>query len=103
MSLRLPYSLVGLHMALDLGADGATVRALHQRMGKAQPWWPRFVPPASRGALTIAAVADAGARTGAVDGHARAIDAWARTVWTAWHSRHEAVADFTRRLKSDLR
>ena len=90
--IRLAYSLVGLFLALERGLSGLEVRGVHQRMGKPQPSWPRFSRPLDPGRLTALDVAQAGARVGSVEGHARAVEQWARSVWEAWSTQREAVA-----------
>lgn len=104
--IRVAYSLVGLHLALDRGWSGERVRAFHQRMGRPDGSWPAFERPATDGgplgSLTVDDVARAGARAGSVDGHARAVDRWARQVWAAWEEEHDAVAALTDRLASRL-
>ena len=96
--IRLAYSLVGLHLALDLGLTGDEVRAAHQRMGKPDPTWPRFAVPDAVGATTALDVAEAGARRNSVAGHETAVPAWAVDAWTAWAAQREAVAALARRL-----
>jgi hypothetical protein len=89
--IRLAYSLVGLHLALDRGAGGLQVRTFHQMMGKPQATWPSFVAPATRGRLTVLDVVEAGARKDSVSGHAQAVLQWAKSVWTAWSAERQRV------------
>ena len=96
-SIRLPYSLVGLHLALDRGWTGIAVRALHGRMGKPRPDWPAFERPPFRG-RTILDVATAGARSGSLPGHEASVLAWAEDVWAAWSTEHDAVAALAARV-----
>lgn len=100
--IRVFYSLVGLHLALDRGLTGVQVREFHQRMGKPAAWWPELAPPGERGRLTVDDVARAGVDAGSVDGHAEAVTRWATEVWAAWRGCHAEIATFTRRLL-DLR
>jgi hypothetical protein len=96
---RVVYSLVGLCLAVEHGWTGTQVRDLHARMGRPQPAWPRFTEPApSRATVTVWDVAEAGARRGAVDGHERAVEAWARAVWDSWAPRHDEVRGLVRLL-----
>jgi hypothetical protein len=97
-SIRLPYSLVGLQLALDHGWTGPAVRALHGRMGKPRPDWPTFERPPSRGAGTILDVATAGARSGSLAGHEASLRAWAEGVWSAWSSQRAAVTALAARF-----
>jgi Family of unknown function (DUF5946) len=96
--IRIAYSLVGLHRALDRGWSGVQVRTAHQGMGRPQPSWPAFPRPAAGAALTILVVAEAGARAGSVSGHADAVQRWAAPVWAAWSPRHAEVAALTDRV-----
>jgi Family of unknown function (DUF5946) len=96
--LRVPYSLVGLHLALDRGRSGLEVRRAHQRMGRPDSSWPAFPRPASTGTLTVFDVASAGLMLGSVEGHAKATHRWAADVWAAWSDHHTAVARLTDRL-----
>lgn len=101
--LRLAYSLMGLCLALERGWTGVQVRDLHARMGRRQPWWPAFRRPAAwakAGAPepTVADVVLAGARSDAVEGHAEAVQAWARGVWEGWSPEHATIRAFTDRV-----
>jgi hypothetical protein len=93
--IRLAYSLVGLHLAIDLGRNGLEVREAHQRMGKPQPSWPRFSGPMAPAGVTVEDVAKAGFRTESVAGHARALTRWSEAVWSGWTAEHPAVAQLT--------
>lgn len=100
--IRLAYSLVGLHLALDHGLAGEEVRAAHMRMGKPDPTWPRFIPPHNIGLVTVLMVADRGARSDSPAGHAAAVDTWAKQTWLAWSHQRADAAELTRRLLPDL-
>jgi Family of unknown function (DUF5946) len=100
--IRIAYSLVGLHLALDRGWSGVKVRTAHQGMGRPQPSWPAFLTPAAGAALTILAVAEAGARADSVSGHADAVQRWAAAVWAAWSPRHAEVVALTDRVVRQL-
>jgi hypothetical protein len=101
--IRLVYSLVGLHLALEQGFNGLEVRQVHQRMGKPRADWPVFARPAHLGLLTVDALARAGADAESVEGHARALREWAADVWRAWSSEHEAVRAFAGTLRTPRR
>lgn len=96
--LRVAYSLVGLHLALDRDVPGHEVRAVHQRMGRRDPSWPAFPRPERTGELTVLDVAEAGVMLRSVDGHAAVAWRWAEAVWQSWGGQHAAVAALTDRL-----
>lgn len=89
--IRIAYSLVGLHLALDRGWSGLAVRTAHQRMGRPQPSWPAFAKPRDGGTLTVLDVALAGARADSIAGHAAAVQRWAAAVWADWGPLHAEV------------
>jgi hypothetical protein len=95
------YSLVGLYLALEQGWSGIQIRDFHGRMGRPDATWPAFPRPPSTGDLTVADVVAAGVHVGSLDGHALLVDRWARSVWEAWASQHEAVASLTERLRRE--
>ena len=97
-TIRLAYSLVGLHLALDRGRSGLDVRLVHGGMGRPRPDWPAFDRPGPLGTRTILDVAVAGARADSVAGHAAALRDWAADVWAAWSHQHGAVQDLTARF-----
>jgi hypothetical protein len=92
------YALAGLHLALDRGVPGTEVRAIHQRMGRPDRSWPRLPAPERTGSVTVLDVAMAGAMVDSPDGHARALRAWAASVWRAWSPEHAAVAELAGRF-----
>ena len=92
------FSLVGLYLALECGLDGPAVRAAHQRMGKPQPGWPTFGPPAAPGAVTVADVLRAGVVADSVAGHTAQLLLWAESVWQTWSGRHAEVVALTGRI-----
>ncbi len=96
--IRLAYSLVGLHLALDHDLSGEQVRAAHQRMGKPDPSWPRLSSPDNFDTITVMAVAEAGVMVDSVPGHEAATQRWAGDVWAACQEQHQTVADLTQRL-----
>jgi hypothetical protein len=96
--IRVAYSLVGLHLALDRGRSGLEVRAAHQRMGRPDASWPPLPRPPSTGSRTVLDVAAAGLMADSPPGHERALRAWAADVWRAWAAEHAAVAELAGRL-----
>ncbi len=98
-SIRLPYSLVGLLLALEEDWSGAAVRALHGRMGKPQPHWPAFTRPPTLGERTILDVVEAGARAASEPGHEAGLRSWAADVWTAWSDQRDEVRRLAARFR----
>ena len=97
-SIRVAYSVVGLHLYFEKARSGPQVRAAHSRMGRPQPWWPPFEKPAEVGTVHVLEVARLGSRADDVEGHARAMHLWGESVWETWRSHHAAIADLSRRL-----
>jgi hypothetical protein len=58
-AISLPFSLIGLHLALEEGWHGDEVRAAHQALAQQRARWPSFTPPVDPHWLTVAAVAGA--------------------------------------------
>jgi hypothetical protein len=92
--IGLAFSLIGLHLALDLGVSGPGVRDAHQRLAATGATWPAWTVPADLGPVTCFDVA----LTGTSDEHAAATRAWAASVWAAWSPVHDAVAELSARL-----
>jgi hypothetical protein len=86
-AISLPFSLIGLHLALEERWHGDEVRAAHQALAQQRARWPSFTPPVDPHWLTVAAVA--GAST--PDAHAERVQAWAASVWEAWRFEHDNV------------
>lgn len=101
-TIRVSYSLVGLHLAIDHGWTGLQVRDAHQRMGKPASWWPAFRAPQDRGRVTIAHVAAAGAAASSPAGHQQLVLEWRRSVWAAWQDEHAAIRSLARSLLKEL-
>ena len=80
--------LVGLHLVLERGVEGAAVtRALRAvvRRSAGLAW---LVPPDPNGRMTVLDVA----RALDLEEHARLVRDWATDVWEAWAAYHAAVA-----------
>jgi len=100
--IRLTYSLVGLHLALDHGLTGEQVRAAHQRMGKPNATWPTLTVPSDLGQMTVMTVAEQGLMRHSVSGHEATTRHWAKSVWLAWASQRQLITHLTRRLLPSL-
>ena len=99
--IRVGYSLVGLHLALDCGLSGIEVRDAHMRMGKPDSRWPVFERPPGFARLTIDDVAAAGLRAASSDGHAAAVEEWANAVWEWWADSRTDVERLTTMVLGD--
>jgi hypothetical protein len=98
----LANALVGLHLALDKGANALQVRSAHQQMGNPDRTWPEFRRPEdAMDAVTVLDVAEAGVRSGSLTGHQRSVQEWAAAVWRAWWPQHSHVEALARRLLHD--
>jgi Family of unknown function (DUF5946) len=89
-AIGLPFSLIGLHLALDEEWTGLQVRAAHQAIAQRRPAWPSFARPDHPEWLVIADVATA---TNPED-HARLVKNWAASVWQAWSPEHARVREW---------
>jgi hypothetical protein len=82
------FALIGLYLVCERGFTGHEVQRAHMFLGRRRDSWPRFDPPADRGALTV------GDMLAAADGERRAaLGRWAASVWRAWHEQHARIAD----------
>ena len=85
------FALIGLHLVCDRGFTGRQAQRAHMFLGRYRQDWPRFPPPAARGAVTVADVLAAGE-----DARDEALRRWAVSVWAAWRDQHEQVAALVR-------
>jgi hypothetical protein len=90
--IRLAFSLIGLFLHLEHGYTGREVQRVHKALGDRTRSWPSFERPVHRGAMTAADVL----REPAGNARDRAIDAWCRSVWTAYEASKPAVAALLR-------
>ncbi len=93
--LSIAFGLIGLHLALDRGATGPEVRAVHQRLGNARIAWPHIAAPDDRGPVTVRDVA----RAATPDRFAQELRRWAESVWAAWAPQHATVHGWLRRVR----
>ena len=100
--IRVAYSLVGLHLALDLGLSGPEVRDAHSRMGKPDPTWPSFERPQGCATTSVLDVARAGVWSGSPEGHAETVREWAVAVWAWWENSHRDAERLTQMLLAKL-
>jgi hypothetical protein len=81
--------LVTLCMVIEHGADPRRGTALHRRL-VAQWSFPWLLPPAERGALTVADLLD----TSGAPEYQLTARAWAESVWEAWEVHHDVVREW---------
>lgn len=101
--IRVGYALAGLWLSIEHGFSGEDVRAIHRRMGRPTAAWPSFASPvAPQDWLTIVDVAEAGVRARSEAGHARAVSAWADSVWEIWNRASPGVDDAVERMLQSI-
>ena len=99
-AISVPFSLLGLQLALEAGWSGTGVRAAHQYLAARGGGWPPFVPPNMPSWLTIADVAP----PATAEEYTERIQAWAASVWGAWRGDHERVRSWVATvLPADVR
>lgn len=79
--------LIGLYLTLEQGHDVRRVIAERQQMLKRGASFTWLEPPKDMGPLTIADVH----ATESLEQHARAVRAWAASVWAAWQVHHAEI------------
>lgn len=93
--IRLAFALIGLFLHLDRGFNGREVQRVHKMLGDRTHSWAAFDSPpvGRRGSMTAIDV------LAAPEGPERdaAIDAWGRSVWSAFASTRPAVEALLRR------
>jgi hypothetical protein len=82
------FALIGLFLVCERGFTGREAQRAHMFLGRRREEWPRFLPPAGVGPITVADVLAAGE-----EGRHAALPRWAAAVWAAWRDQHQAVAD----------
>ena len=88
------FALIGLYLTCERGSTGRQVQHMHRLLAQRSKTWPRFVPPAHVGAVTVRDVVQAspGDERDAMVRH------WCQTVWTAWSAEHERVRELVARV-----
>lgn len=81
------FPLVGLYLAVEKGWSGRQVQRTHQLLATRAKEWPRFLPPADLGTMTVLDVV--GCARGPDRG--QALLRWCASVWDAWKADHERV------------
>jgi len=96
--IGLTFALVGLYLHLEQGFSGREVQLAHMALGKEKRPWPSIPLPQERGdvsALDVMTAPPGPERD-------RAIDAWAASVWTAFHASHAVIAEWLAASKARL-
>jgi len=91
------FSLIGLRMSLDEGANGLEVRAAHQFLAQQFRDWPIFDRPPRSATLTVFDVAMAASPAE----HERILVDWAQDVWAEWTSVQAEIAALVRERLPD--
>jgi hypothetical protein len=92
------FALIGLYFVCERGYTGRQAQRAHMFLGRRRQEWPRFHPPADRGAVTVGDVLAAGE-----PGRNTALRRWAASVWEAWRSQHDRIAVLVRERFDDER
>ncbi|HYK19450.1 MAG TPA: DUF5946 family protein [Pyrinomonadaceae bacterium] len=86
--IALTFALVGLYLHVERGFSGRQVQRTHMKLAQHKRKWPSFPLPTNRGSVTARQVmaSPPGAERD------QAIDAWCSSVWSAFQSSREAIA-----------
>lgn len=90
--------LVALHLTLERGAQADFVRRVLSYLAKRKGELQWLTPPASLGPLTVADALEAADPAE----HAKRIEAWGRSVWTAWAPHHPEIIRIADRVIADM-
>ena len=88
-TISIAFSLVGLYLAVERGYTGRQVQLAHMALAKQSKEWPYFNPPPMTGTTTVFDVFNGIYG----DNYRKRIRDWAGSVWKAWDSCHNDVAD----------
>jgi len=88
------FALAGLYLAVEHGFSGRQVQKMHMLMASKSKHWPRFVPPADVGPLTVADVV--AVQPGA--GRDQELMRWCASVWAAWSPEQGRVKEMVDRF-----
>lgn len=90
-TLSTAFALIGLYLVCERRFTGRQVQLAHTRLAQRRQEWPRFQPPASRGAMNVGDVLAAGD-----EARNEALSNWVRSTWAAWEPAHARVAALVR-------
>lgn len=90
--IGLTFALVGLYLHAEKQFSGSQVQRVHIQLGRNKRGWPVIPLPGHRGSMTAADV------LAVPPGHDRdlAIDAWCRSVWTAFCDSRRTIVELLR-------
>ena len=91
-AISVPFALIGLHLALDLGWSGNAVRGAHKYLADRSSAWPAFAVPEGPAWMTVADVAVAATP----EDYSRLVKEWAVSVWAAWAHERDGVQAWAR-------
>jgi hypothetical protein len=87
--IKITFALIGLYLCIEKGQTGRQAQLAHMRLARHRKEWPRFTPPAERGAIRVGdVVATApGAERDAM------IRKWCQVGWEAWKDANQQIAE----------
>jgi hypothetical protein len=91
------FALIGLYLACERGYTGRQVQHMHMLLAQRSKTWPRFVPPAHAGSVTVLDVLQA--RPG--EERDATLRRWGQSVWDAWSAEHERVRSLFASVMAD--
>ena len=88
------FTLAGLYLAVEKNFTGRQVQKMHMLMASKSRDWPRFLPPASMGRVTVADVL----KVEPGEERDQELMKWCASVWAAWSSEQERVRQMMARF-----
>lgn len=90
--IGLTFALVGLYLHVEKQFSGKQVQWVHTQLGRLKRPWPVIPIPPNRGRMTVIDV------LAVPPGPDRdlAIDAWCRSVWTAFRDSRDTIVELLR-------
>jgi hypothetical protein len=81
------FGLIGLYLRVEKQFSGRQVQQAHTVLARKKREWPQVLLPEHRGSITVEDIlaAEAGPKRDLE------IDAWCRSVWTAFHQNRQVV------------
>jgi hypothetical protein len=87
--IRLVFALVGLYLRVEKQYSGRRIQQVHMQLGQRRIQFPTIPLPGSRGSMSVVDVIAAPAGPD----RDSAIDAWCRSVWTAFRESHQTIVE----------